>query len=311
MSHFTVLVIGNDPESLLAPYHEFECTGENDQYVQDIDQTEEVQEQINKSNLHEGLEWFGLENKVVSDESDIDKDGAHQYGYAIVVDGKLIKAVKRTNPNAKWDWYQLGGRWSGFFKVKPNSTGTQGERSLLSIMSGQPAPDAGTADQALKGSIDFEGMRNDAANCAQKRYEDIQLAFDGEIPQVEIPWKTIVDGEGQFKDMSMDERRNFYHNQPSILKVNEARSKNSDVFGFFIDLEKFQISKEEYVQKAREDAISTFAVIKDGKWYEKGVMGWWACVSNEKEQPDWNKEFNSLIDNLPDDTLLSIYDCHI
>ncbi len=36
MSHFSVLVISEkqeDVEKLLAPYHEFECTGENDKYV--------------------------------------------------------------------------------------------------------------------------------------------------------------------------------------------------------------------------------------------------------------------------------------
>lgn len=24
------------------------------------------------------------------------------------------------NPNSKWDWYQIGGRWRGFFPVKKN-----------------------------------------------------------------------------------------------------------------------------------------------------------------------------------------------
>lgn len=41
MSHFAVLVIGDNPEAQLAPYHEFECTGKNDQYVQELDTTEE------------------------------------------------------------------------------------------------------------------------------------------------------------------------------------------------------------------------------------------------------------------------------
>src|SRR5271156_101949 len=40
MSHYGVLVIGNDIEAQLAPYHEFECTGLDNQYVQEIDQTE-------------------------------------------------------------------------------------------------------------------------------------------------------------------------------------------------------------------------------------------------------------------------------
>jgi hypothetical protein len=39
MSHFTTLVIGDDVESALAPYHEYECTGVNDQYVVDVDMT--------------------------------------------------------------------------------------------------------------------------------------------------------------------------------------------------------------------------------------------------------------------------------
>ena len=41
MSHFTVLVIGENPEKQLAPYHEYECTDRADEYVQDVDITEE------------------------------------------------------------------------------------------------------------------------------------------------------------------------------------------------------------------------------------------------------------------------------
>ena len=46
MSHFVVMVIGEDPEAELAPFHEFECTGLDDQYVQDVDITEEVLRQL-------------------------------------------------------------------------------------------------------------------------------------------------------------------------------------------------------------------------------------------------------------------------
>lgn len=45
MSHFTVLVIGDNPEEQLAPFHEFECTGLDDQYVIDMDETQEYREQ--------------------------------------------------------------------------------------------------------------------------------------------------------------------------------------------------------------------------------------------------------------------------
>jgi len=41
MSHFPVLVIGEEPVKALQPYHEFECTGFDDEYIQDIDETQE------------------------------------------------------------------------------------------------------------------------------------------------------------------------------------------------------------------------------------------------------------------------------
>jgi len=42
MSHFAMLVIGANVDAQMAPYHEYECTGYNDQYVQDIDVTEDI-----------------------------------------------------------------------------------------------------------------------------------------------------------------------------------------------------------------------------------------------------------------------------
>lgn len=36
-----------------------------------------------------------------------------------------------TNPDAKWDWYQIGGRWSGYFKVKAGGTGEHGTHGLM------------------------------------------------------------------------------------------------------------------------------------------------------------------------------------
>jgi len=71
------------------------------------------------------------------------------------------------------------------------------------------------------------------------------------------------------------------------------------------------MTKEEYIQKAKNKAISTFAVLRDNQWFEKGEMGWWGCVSNEKDQDKWNEEFGKLLSELPDDTLLTIVDCHI
>src|ERR1043165_1149323 len=169
MSHFTVLVIGSNIEQQLHPFHEFECTGISDEFVVDVDITEEVQSDIEEQgSLEKGLEWaYCLSNKVVSDENQVDRDGAHKFGYAVVRDGKLIKAVNRTNPNEKWDWYQVGGRWSGFFLLK----------------------DGSRADQALFKDIDIKGMRQEAENKATERYNNAHRVMGPTA--VPDSWETV------------------------------------------------------------------------------------------------------------------------
>jgi hypothetical protein len=36
----------------------------------------------------------------------------------------------------------------------------------------------------------------------------------------------------------------------------------------------------------------------DANWHEKGEMGWWACVSNEKDADVWDEEVKSYIKHL-------------
>lgn len=57
--------------------------------------------------------------------------------------------------------------------------------------------------------------------------------------------------------------------------------------------------------------ISCFSVVKDGKWYEQGKMGWWGVVTERKESDEWQAELKKLLENLPPDTLLTMFDCHI
>ena len=312
MSHFSVLVIGADHEAQLAPYHEFECTGENDQYVQDVDVTQEMNEAIEKGeSIEDALGYYGLEEKIVDDESRVEKVGddcEHKYGYAIVKDGKLIKAVNRTNPNRKWDWYQVGGRWSGFLKLKPGSNGVTGRKGLL----GSCANDAdGYCDQAKKGDIDFDAMRDEAGEKAAKKWDLFHKHLGHLLPYF-VSWTAMRE-----LHVSIDNAREQYHAQPLIQRKNQLSKRESPLtegerdFFVWLDAEDYMTSREEHIQRARDRAIVTFAVVKDSKWFEKGEMGWWGAVSDEKDQNDWNRQFNELLDGLPDDTVLTVVDCHI
>lgn len=311
MSHFTVLVIGDNFEDQLAPYHEFECTGENDQYVQDVDVTEEMNKSISEGeSIEDALGYYGLEDKIVDDESKVEKVGntcAHKFGYAIVKDNKLIKAVNRTNPNRKWDWYQVGGRWSGFLKLKEGATGQNGRRSWAN----PGENDAGYCDQARKCDIDFDGMRNEAGEEAGKKW-DLFHKHLGHLIEGFVTWE-----EMRARHVSIDNARDEYHNQPLRKRMSELSSRDSNLseddrtFFVWLDIEPYLVTREQHVQSARNRAIATFAVVKDSKWFEKGEMGWWGIVHDEKDQEDWNRQYNELLDSLPEDTMLTVVDCHI
>lgn len=174
------------------------------------------------------------------------------------------------NPQAKWDWYQLGGRWSGFFKLKPGAKGVLGKRSWSN--ENEPIK-PNTADQALKKDIDFDAMSQDNFEVASSTYDEF---------------------EEKLKSGEIDSAIGYFH-----YGVENKGDRDNYI----------PETREEYLK--RQAVVVTFAVLKDGKWYERGEMGWWGIVSDEIEVDKWNDEFKKLIDELPDDTLLSLYDCHI
>jgi hypothetical protein len=284
MSHFTVMVIGDDPEKQLAPYQENnmgDCPKEFLKWKSVVD----------KYIIKKGIR--GLLNKFFKVKfiniQDIKKDG---YKFHNGIPGYW------ENPNCKWDGYELGGRWTGFFKLKSDIKGN-------------------FADQARKGDINFEAMQILAAEDAEKEYNIVKKLGNGEIPKIKISWKTITDSQNsEYKNLSIEQKREIYWNQDALILQKEVK-KNKNLtdeeknFILWCNLQSFQCTFEEYVQKAKDSAIATFAYIKDGKWYERGQMGWWCCISNEKDENEWNNQITKEILSLPDDTLLSVYDCHI
>lgn len=54
-----------------------------------------------------------------------------------------------------------------------------------------------------------------------------------------------------------------------------------------------------------------FCLIIDGEWYEKGEMGFWCVVHNEKSGEEWKEFVNSKIAELPEDSEVVNVDFHI
>lgn len=328
MSHFTVLVVGNCPEDQLAPYQENNMGDCPQEYLEFNDEEEECLEEYKTKTwtkvvmpdgrlLNHWDEEFRVEGSIGTGSSthrvpdhleqrevpftelySTFEEFMEDYHGRENRDDKTGKYGYWENPNAKWDWYQLGGRWTGMFKLKEGSEGLAGFPGLMTSVC-----DKGYADQALLKDIDIEGMRQEAYDRAYDQYSQIEDIFGGEIPKLDYTWSEVTD----MKDLTdWDSRRNFYSSQPAIKKRDKLSHKLGDPF---FRLEDYQISKEEYANNAKLNALLTHAVVRKGKWYEKGEMGWWAIVTNEKD--NWLEEFNMLIDGLDENTLMSVYDCHI
>lgn len=389
MSHFTVLVIGSDVEGQLAPYHEFECTGHNDEYVQHVDilaatRAEYETQTTARIRLADGTlvephddrflrtptpaeaqvlantrpfdrpalngqpiaavgrtnalghmeyrvrefppdatevrvpvpslmsfaefveHWNGYKPVLPGEAPDI--DDTHKYGYMrLDAAGEVVELVQRTNPNAKWDWWVIGGRWTGFFKLKHNASGAVGMRGLMTT----PAL-PGYADQALNGDIDWASMRKEAADEAAERYAAMQRHTGG---QRWLSWPEVRAQHGADDTTApdftarLDAARAAYHNQPALLALNTPAAR--DEVGFLLEYDEFLVDRDTYVRRAAQQARMTYAVVKDGQWYQGGDVGWWGITSNELPEHEWAAQFAQLVDDLPPDTLLTVVDCHI
>jgi len=65
------------------------------------------------------------------------------------------------------------------------------------------------------------------------------------------------------------------------------------------------------VEKDNGGSFIPFAMVTpDGQWHEKGKMGWWACVSDEKDGDDWEAACKEIYEKYSDHIVVAC-DLHI
>lgn len=195
MSHFTVAVLSRTPEDveiLLAPY----CESTEDPEYLEFEVASESMDEMRRA----------FERKKEPDES-LEDFIERWYGYTYNEEADAYG--NWCNPNARWDWWELGGRWSDMLKLKPGCQGNCGERSWTNA---DEPPQEGHCDQAQLKNIDFSPD--------QKAY-DAAIRF----------WEVVVEGsplrEGERPEhFPTFYRREYYLNQ-FRTKENYARSCSS------------------------------------------------------------------------------------
>jgi hypothetical protein len=129
MSHFAVAIFhkaGQKIEELLAPYQENNMGDCPKQYMEFNSVTEEYVKKYEEASEETQKKYPSCKEFIENYAGHKFNEEKQDYGYW-------------ENPNAKWDWWGIGGRYSGLLKVKEGASEW--------------------VDSALIKDIDFDGMR--------------------------------------------------------------------------------------------------------------------------------------------------------
>lgn len=321
MSHFTVMVVGENVEDQLAKFCE-DTEYVEEEFLEFEDKTEELEMEWNdgfsEGIMHEGefIHKHNISSKLKIDEEEVEKmekiklyhrdryssieEFAEKY-FGYQQDPETGEYGYWTNPYSKWDWYQVGGRWRGFFKLKEEN-GSAPEHLLgePGVFNNEPRYQA---DVAFKKDVDWEGMMANEKEIALQTYDLLEKITKGIAP----PPKAWHEFMQDYDDI--DKAREDYNNHPWIKTVKGAEGMSFWMSDPVASLMIFDGGREAYVEKRGKEAITTFAFLRNGQWYENGRMGWWGVVTGE--ECDWTDQFHLLLEDVPEDELLTIVDCHI
>lgn len=212
-----------------------------------------------------------------------------------------------TNPNKTWDWYQIGGRWRGFFPIRPGSNAVVGDHGAFD---NKAAP--GRGDVVRLADIDMDAVAFETRAAASKFWRK---------------WQDFLDGEQAAQDPFDGPRMQALkigllrvehgpalsdHCQKAIpwagtVAADDPRSSWHDVAKL--------ISEESFLAEYLPcfSPLKTYAALDNDGWHAPGKMGWFGCSSDDPGgYVKFAREFASrfITNAAPEDTLVLV-DYHI
>lgn len=299
MSHFCVLVTGTDVDDQLAPFDENLAVDPYRIYL--------AEAEWHYFDCAPGAPAAEVAAKW-NTEWQTDTFGADDHG---------LYETRVMNPDGKWDWYEVGGRWAGFFRVKPGIVPTPPNFSW-GWDEQDKAKYVGThTDRARKGDIDFEFMHAEAyweadaqwvaydalrqAHPAYRSFADIFATLQAEA--------VAIDGdlEGDRLAQCRHQARVAYGEQPRVQACTGVVSAP-----FLQDIDEyFGTDRAAFAARTAASMFTPYAVLHDGEWHAQGDMGWFGTSRDIHTADEWRTFVTTLLDKLDDDTVLTIVDCHV
>lgn len=308
MSHFVVLVSLDDPDNIddvMRPFHEYECTGIKE-YLSHVDITEKVMKEYKDPYYSKYADIIDFAKYFygctpVSEDTDITT--LYESYVLLNKDGTVKKIVDVTNPNAKWDWYVVGGRWSDCIIDKNNDK----------------------VNYALVKDINFSMMKANNIEDYQGHIDNIfsTICDDHSLTseEIDLMWANCC------AEHSDDDIFSFYEkwhnsNKKDVLTFKEfvemGLSETDSMKNFFLyDLDNIWSLMSNslsdigsWVENA--STIPAHALLKDGKWEEMAKIGYFGVTYDHNMKPDqWSDYVEDWIKRLPQDSYLMVVDCHI
>lgn len=215
------------------------------------------------------------------------------------------------NPDSKWDYWRIGGRWGGYFRFKEGCEDQVKEFMPEHGWDSSPDFDPRSCDGGPKGALDLDGVREDRVREFLDRVREFETLVAG-TPEA-LPWKAFCERAEAEEDYSWSQAREDYGSQSRVRRIRESESDfryMGDAIGSYqLDARELKIQTE----IARASAVPGYAVVTlEGKWMAPGEMGWFGMSSeSESDKIGYLEVANAYIESLPDEVYLIALDCHI
>jgi hypothetical protein len=217
------------------------------------------------------------------------------------------------NRNSKWDYWLVGGRWSGYFFVKP---GTETAVTKGSWYSPEEFEE-NTTDICRIADLDLLRIEAEMLKRAKKFWDEfVEFRKTGKVPEEDKELYTV---RGRAMDVGLLEvvedpeegkKRGGFRWADTIKNLREDDNRRD-----WYDVINQDITKEEFLSDwlGYYCPIRTFAALDDNGWHEAGKMGWWGMnLASPETCHEYSQVFmDKFIYEKDPETILVVCDCHI
>lgn len=281
MSHFTVAVITKDGDyaRALAPFDENLSVEKYIRRTREdiIKQCKEQREQYENTNDEKYKSWYETSSWSKLDYSN---DDNLIKSYLIEFEDDCYDEEGNEwstyNPNSKWDWYSVGGRWVGSLRLKYSiEQKVKSEPSIMSLLE--------NTKEVIDNLIDEN--RTDHA-----QIKDIDFTPDlKKVEHYKRYWEVVVEDSPLREGEKEEDFRSFYNKK------------------YYLEKYKY---KETYIKQ--QTSFHTYALLYNGEWIEPNSMGWFGFSNATKDEyEEYRERFEEIISNLDENDWLTVVDCHI